>query len=83
MATTEFHSGHAAHASDIVHALTERLENIAAAIATWHRHTQTLKAIESLNRDELKDIGYPADARDPKPVIEIKTGQMTTLMSMR
>ncbi|MDK1373270.1 MULTISPECIES: hypothetical protein [unclassified Sinorhizobium] len=83
MATAGYHSGYATHTGDIVHALAERLANIAAGFAMQHRHAQTLKALESLSSDELEDIGYPASAREAKPALEIAAGLMTTLMSMR
>ncbi|WP_331374634.1 hypothetical protein [Sinorhizobium chiapasense] len=83
MATADYHSGYAAHTGDIVHALAERFANIASAFAKQHRHAQTLKALESLSHDELRDIGYPAGALEAKPALEITAGLMTTLMSMR
>ncbi|MBB4188116.1 DUF1127 domain-containing protein [Sinorhizobium terangae] len=83
MATAEYHSGYAGHTGDFVHALAERFASVGAAFAKRHRHAQTLRALESLSRDELKDIGYPVDALEAKPVIEIKAGVMTTLLSMR
>ncbi|MCZ4093015.1 hypothetical protein [Sinorhizobium psoraleae] len=83
MATTDYHSGYATHAGDIVHALKERLACAAAAFAKQHRHAQTLRALESLGHDQLQDIGYPANALEPRPAIEIKAGLMTNLMSMR
>ncbi|THK37193.1 DUF1127 domain-containing protein [Ensifer sp. MPMI2T] len=83
MATTDYHSGYAVHTGDIIHTLKERLVYAAAAFGKQRRHAQTLKALETLSADELRDIGYPASALEAKPAIEIKAGLMTTLMSMR
>ncbi|MCA1405353.1 DUF1127 domain-containing protein [Ensifer sp. IC3342] len=83
MATTDYHSGYAAHTGDIVHALKERLASAAADFAKQRRHARTLRALKTLSPDELQDIGYPADALEAKPAIDIKAGLMTTLMSMR
>ena len=83
MATADYHSGYATHTGDIVRALKERLGGAATAFAKQRRHARAQRALESLGHDQLKDIGYPANALEPRPVIEIKAGLMTTLMSMR
>ena len=58
-------------------------ETTAAAIAalkTWQRTVSRRRAIADLPSDRLKDIGH---AKAPAPVLEVKAGLITNLMSVR
>ncbi|MBB4504697.1 uncharacterized protein YjiS (DUF1127 family) [Rhizobium leguminosarum] len=53
---------------------------IVAALRKWQRSVARRKALADLTPDQLRDIGHPPANR---PVLEIKAGLMTKLMSMR
>nr|WP_246724471.1 DUF1127 domain-containing protein [Rhizobium leguminosarum] len=67
---------------------------IVAALRKWQRSVARQKALADLTPDQLRDIGYPRDdighpgdgiahPQVNRPVLEIKAGLMTELMSMR
>ncbi|MFC0009304.1 DUF1127 domain-containing protein [Devosia nitrariae] len=59
------------------------LKTTATAIATlktWQRTVSTRRAIADLTPDQLRDIGHP---EAPVPVLEVRAGLITNLMSMR
>lgn len=51
-----------------------------AAFRNWQRAASNRRAISDLPADRLRDIGQ---TEAPAPVIEVKAGLITTLMSMR
>ncbi|CAH2404516.1 hypothetical protein MES4922_360138 [Mesorhizobium ventifaucium] len=51
-----------------------------AALKTWQRTVSRRRAIAEMTPDRLRDIG---DAEAPAPVLEIKAGLVTNLISMR
>ncbi|KQV16334.1 hypothetical protein ASC97_11190 [Rhizobium sp. Root1203] len=53
---------------------------VITAISQWRRTAATQAALADLTPDQLNDIGLPGAHR---PVLEIKAGLMTNLMSMR
>jgi uncharacterized protein YjiS (DUF1127 family) len=58
-------------------------KSLAILIATfsgWRRTIARRRALADLTPDQLKDIGHPEAHR---PVLEIKAGLITNLMSMR
>lgn len=71
----------------IVSAPTRRLPGpmnfIAALVAgpqAWRRAVVSRQRLAELTPDQLRDIGHPETNR---PVLEIKAGLITNLMSMR
>jgi uncharacterized protein YjiS (DUF1127 family) len=59
------------------------LKTTAATIATlrtWRRTVSRRRAIADLTPEQLRDIGR---AEAPMPVLEVKAGLITNLMSMR
>ncbi|MBY5754459.1 DUF1127 domain-containing protein [Rhizobium leguminosarum bv. viciae] len=73
MAHTETHAGISAPRPNSV-------AIIVAALRKWQRSVARRKALADLTPDQLRDIGHPQANR---PVLEIKAGLMTKLMSMR
>jgi len=51
-----------------------------AALKAWQRTVSTYWAIADLTPEQLRDIGH---IEPPTPVLEVKAGLITTLMSMR
>ncbi|ANP86225.1 DUF1127 domain-containing protein [Rhizobium leguminosarum] len=80
MAHTETHAGISAPRPNSV-------TIIVAALRKWQRSVARRKALADLTPDQLRDIGYPRDdighPEVNRPVLEIKAGLMTKLMSMR
>ncbi|MEZ2130749.1 MULTISPECIES: DUF1127 domain-containing protein [unclassified Sinorhizobium] len=71
------------HHSSRVHLLGFVLKTTATAIAAlkvWQRTISRRRAIADLSPDQLRDIGH---AEAPMPVLEVKAGLITNLMSMR
>lgn len=69
--------------SSRVHPLGFVLNTTAAAIGAlkaWQRTASRRRAIADLPPERLRDIGY---AEAPVPVLEVKAGLITNLMSMR
>lgn len=53
---------------------------VIAALKAWERTVSRRRTIADLSPDQLKDIGH---AEAPAPVLEVKAGLVTNLMSMR
>ena len=51
-----------------------------AALKSWQRTVSRRRALADLTADRLRDIGY---AEAPAPVLEVKAGLVTNLISMR
>jgi hypothetical protein len=51
-----------------------------AALETWQWTVSRRRAIQDLTPDQLRDIGH---AEAPAPVLEVKAGLITNLISMR
>ena len=51
-----------------------------AALKAWRGAVSRRRAIADLPPERLRDIGF---VEAPKPVLEVKAGLITTLMSMR
>nr|WP_292523584.1 DUF1127 domain-containing protein [Mesorhizobium sp.] len=51
-----------------------------AAFRGWRRTVARRRALADLTPDQLNDIGHP---EAPRPVLDIKAGLITNLMSMR
>ena len=51
-----------------------------AALNTWQQTVSTRRAIADLTPDRMTDIGH---AEAPAPMLEVKAGLITNLMSMR
>ncbi|UVC14292.1 hypothetical protein [Mesorhizobium onobrychidis] len=84
MAQSGFKTSYDLPKGGIIKSLVESAATIVAAIERRHQIAGRRRALKGLTVDELEDIGYPAaDAVEPKPILEIKAGLMTTLMSMR
>jgi hypothetical protein len=69
----------------VVHSSTVRLlglvlKTTATAVETWQRTVSRRRAIANLTADQLRDIGH---AEAPAPVLEVKAGLITNLISMR
>ncbi|QIO51223.1 DUF1127 domain-containing protein [Rhizobium leguminosarum bv. trifolii] len=87
MAHTETHAGISAPERQVFGSGQNSVATIVAALRAWRRAVVRRKALAELTPDQLRDIGYPRDdishPRDNRPVLEIKAGLMTKLMSMR
>ena len=87
MAHTETHAGISAPERQAFGSWPNSVATIVAALRAWRRVAVRRKALAELTPDQLRDIGYPGDdighPQDNRPVLEIKAGLMTKLMSMR
>jgi len=87
MAHMETHAGISAPKGQLFEAKPNAVAIIVAALRTWRLSVVRRKAMADLTPDQLRDIGYPRDKlghpQINRPVIEIKAGLMTKLMSMR
>jgi uncharacterized protein YjiS (DUF1127 family) len=71
------------HHSSTVRLLGLVLKTAAAtviALKNWQRTASRRRVIANLTPDQLRDIGH---AEPPAPVLEVKPGLITNLMSMR
>ncbi|MCA1371149.1 DUF1127 domain-containing protein [Bradyrhizobium sp. BRP14] len=57
-----------------------KLATIVAAFTAWRRTIAMRRAMEELTSDQLEDIGY---SETPRPILVVKAGLITNLMSMR
>ncbi|MGZ2380852.1 DUF1127 domain-containing protein [Rhizobium leguminosarum] len=80
MAHTETHAGIGAPERQAFGSWPNSVATIVAALRAWRRVVVRRKALAELTPDQLRDIGH---AQDIRPVLEIKAGLMTKLMSMR
>ncbi|TAX72633.1 DUF1127 domain-containing protein [Rhizobium leguminosarum] len=87
MAHTETHAGISAPERQAFGSWPSSVAMIVAALRKWQRSVARRKALADLTPDQLRDIGHPRDdighPQDNRPVLEIKAGLMTKLMSMR
>ncbi|MBY5333272.1 DUF1127 domain-containing protein [Rhizobium leguminosarum] len=87
MAHTETHAGISAPERQVFGFGPNSLATVVTALRAWRRAVVRRKALTELTPDQLRDIGYPRDdighPQDNRPVLEIKAGLMTELMSMR
>ncbi|MBY3065404.1 DUF1127 domain-containing protein [Rhizobium laguerreae] len=94
MAHTETHAGISAPERQVFRFRPNSVAIIVAALRKWQRSVARRKALADLTPDQLRDIGHPrGDIGHPRgdighpqinrPVLEIKAGLMTKLMSMR
>ncbi|NYT29218.1 DUF1127 domain-containing protein [Rhizobium sp. WYCCWR 11128] len=87
MAHTETHAGISAPERPVFGSGANSVAIIVAALRKWQRSVARRKALADLTPDQLRDIGYPRDdighPQVNRPVLEIKAGLMTKLMSMR
>ncbi|MCW1412442.1 DUF1127 domain-containing protein [Rhizobium sp. 1AS11] len=87
MAHTQTHAGISAPERQVFGFGLNSVATIVAALRAWRRAVVGRKALAELTPDQLRDIGYPRDdighPGDNRPVLEIKAGLMTKLMSMR
>ena len=79
MANTETHAGVSTPKTQLFGSRSN-VAIIVAALKAWWQTAARRKALANLTPDQLKDIGHPGINR---PVLEIKAGLMTKLMSMR
>ncbi|MDO3432536.1 DUF1127 domain-containing protein [Rhizobium sp. CBN3] len=56
------------------------IANLIAGLQAWRRAVVSRQRLAELTPDQLRDIGHPETNR---PVLEIKAGLITNLMSMR
>ncbi|MGR8961752.1 DUF1127 domain-containing protein [Rhizobium leguminosarum] len=80
MAHTETHAGISAPKGQLFGFRSNSVAMIVAALRKWQRSVARRKALADMTPDQLRDIGHP---RANRPVLEIKAGLMTKLMSMR
>ncbi|MHC2214632.1 DUF1127 domain-containing protein [Rhizobium leguminosarum] len=80
MAHTETHAGISAPKGQLFGFRSNSVAMIVAALRKWQRSVARRKALADMTPDQLRDIGHPGANR---PVLEIKAGLMTKLMSMR
>lgn len=78
MAHTETRTGASASKRHVFG--SKGLATMMAAFDGWRRTLATRRALADLTPDQLNDIGYP-DAH--RPVLDIKAGLITNLVSMR
>ncbi|MGO4138545.1 DUF1127 domain-containing protein [Rhizobium brockwellii] len=87
MAHTETHAGISAPERQAFGFWPNSVAIIVAAMRAWRRTVVRRKALAELTPDQLRDIGYPGDdighPQVNRPVLEIKSGLMTKLMSVR
>jgi len=80
MAHTETHAAVSAPIRQVSESRVNSITILAAAVRQWRRAVARRKVLAELTPDQLRDIGQ---AEINRPVLEIKAGLMTNLMSMR
>jgi hypothetical protein len=80
MAHTETQAAVGAPIKQVSGSTVNSITMLAAAVRQWRRAVARRKVLADLTPDQLRDIGQPEINR---PVLEIKAGLMTNLMSMR
>jgi uncharacterized protein YjiS (DUF1127 family) len=80
MAYTEARAENRASNRRLLAVALKSLATIVAALTAWRRATARRRAMEDLSSDQLEDIGYSETAR---PMLVVKAGLITNLMSMR
>jgi hypothetical protein len=82
MAHTETHASHRQQQGRFLRLPLEGAAATIAAFRIWRRTAARRRAIAGLAVDQLRDIGHPL-ADTPAPMLDIKAGLITNLMSMR
>jgi uncharacterized protein YjiS (DUF1127 family) len=80
MAQIETHTGIRAPEKQVSGSRSNPVAAMVAALRAWQSAGARRKALADLTPDQLRDIGYSEANR---PILEVKAGLMTTLMSMR
>ncbi len=80
MAHTETRGGHYSSTVRLLGLVLKTTAIAIVALKTWRRTASRRRAIANLTPDQLRDIGH---AEPPVPVLEVKPGLVTNLMSMR
>lgn len=80
MAHTETRAGRPSPTVRLLGLVLKPTATAIAALKTWQRTVSRRRTIADLTPDRLKDIGH-ADAL--APVLEVKAGLITNLISMR
>jgi hypothetical protein len=80
MAPTETHVGRHSWRVHLLGLVLNTAATAIAALRTWQRTVLRRRAIADLSPDQLRDIGH---AEAPAPVLEVKAGLITNLMSIR
>ncbi|SCW78954.1 protein of unknown function [Rhizobium mongolense subsp. loessense] len=80
MAHTETRAGKSASKTQLFGSRLKCAATIIAALQQWRQTVARRTALADLTPDQLRDIGHPQVNR---PVLLIKAGLITNLMSMR
>ncbi|MBB4229379.1 DUF1127 domain-containing protein [Rhizobium mongolense] len=80
MAHTDTRAGGSASKTQLFGSTLKCAATIIAALQQWRRTIARRTALADLTPDQLRDIGHPEVNR---PVLVIKAGLITNLMSMR
>lgn len=80
MAHMETHAGGSASERQLFGSRLNSVAMIVAVLRERRRSGARRKALADLTPNQLRDIGHPGVSR---PVLEIKAGLITNLMSMR
>lgn len=81
MAQIETHTGVRAPEKQVSGSKSNPVAAMVAALRAWQSAGSRRKALADLTPDQLRDIGY--SEANHRPILEVKAGLMTTLMSMR
>ncbi|GAA2827890.1 uncharacterized protein DUF1127 [Aminobacter aminovorans] len=77
------HSSHGQQTADLTIRFLQATARRIAAAEMWYRRAQSRRIIAALSPEQMKDIGYPAVDVDAIPSLDVETGLMTRLQSMR
>ncbi|CAN7421378.1 DUF1127 domain-containing protein [Mesorhizobium sp. LjRoot246] len=80
MARTETRTGASASKRHLLGSVRKGVATMMAAFDKWWRTRARRRVLADLTPDQLNDIGHPEADR---PVLDIKAGLITNLMSMR
>jgi uncharacterized protein YjiS (DUF1127 family) len=80
MANTQTRTGRSASKTHLFGSSRKSVATMIAASRGWRQTVARRRALADLTPDQLNDIGHPEAHR---PVLNIKAGLITNLMSMR
>jgi uncharacterized protein YjiS (DUF1127 family) len=80
MADTQTHAHRSVSKRHLLGSSLKSAATMIAASSGWRRTVARRRALADLTPDQLNDIGHPEAHR---PVLDIKAGLITNLMSMR
>ncbi len=80
MAHTETRAEYRASNRRLLGVALKSIATIFVAFTEWRRAAARRSAMEDLTSDQLEDIGY---SETPRPMLVVKAGLITNLMSMR